>query len=90
MSERLSQHYLRVRVIIPSVLVISSPPFEMGKHYNARYFCIEMIMKCLEVAKLVFNDIRLVSPSVGQSNETSLASSLSQASTRVLEAGRQG
>lgn len=29
-SGRLSRHYLRVRVSIPSVLVISSPSFEKG------------------------------------------------------------
>lgn len=44
-----------------------------------------MIMKCSEVAKKVFDDIRLVSPSEGQSIKTSLAGSFSQASTRVLE-----
>lgn len=44
-----------------------------------------MIMTCSEVAKKVFSDISLVSPSVGQSNKTSLAGSLSQASTSVLE-----
>lgn len=44
-----------------------------------------MITKCSEVAKKVFGDISLVSPSEGQSNKTSLAGSLSQASTRVLE-----
>lgn len=52
---------------------------------NASYFCMDMIMKCLKVAKMVFSDTRLVGPSVGQSNKTSLAGSLYQPLTRILE-----